>query len=41
MKYCFENYNDVKDKAQGLMKVNRDKFTLDKMTEKLDSILSS
>ena len=41
MKYCFENYNDVKDKALNLMKVNRDKFTLDKMTEKLDSILSS
>ena len=24
MKYCFENYNDVKDKALNLMKVNRE-----------------
>ena len=38
MNYCFENYDDVKEKALNLMKINRDKFTLDKMTEKLDEI---
>jgi len=30
----------VKEKALNLMKVNRDKFTLDKMTEKLDTIIT-
>jgi len=38
MNYCFENYDEVKKKALNLMKINRDKFTLDKMTEKLDEI---
>ena len=40
MNYCFENYNDVKNKALNLMNVNRDKFTLDKMTEKLGEIIT-
>ncbi len=40
MNYCFEHYDDVKKKALNLMKVNRDKFTLNKMTEKFDEILS-
>ena len=40
MNYCFENYDDVKKKALNLMKVNRDKFTLDKMTEKLGEIIT-
>ena len=39
MNYCFENYDDVKKKALNLMKVNRDKFTLDEMTKKLDEII--
>ena len=38
--YCFKNYNEVKEKALNLMKTNREKFTLDKMTEKLDEIVS-
>ena len=40
MNYCFQNYDEVKEKALNLMKVNRDKFTLDKMTEKLDTIIT-
>ena len=40
MNYCFTNYDDVKSKALNLMKTNRDKFTLDKMTEKLDKIIT-
>ena len=40
MNYCFENYDDVKRKALNLMKTNRDKFTLNKMTEKLDEIIT-
>jgi len=40
MNYCFQNYDEVKKKALNLMKVNRDKFTLDKMTEKLDEIVT-
>ena len=40
MNYCFENYDEVKNKALNLMKTNRDKFTLDKMTEKLDKIVT-
>ncbi len=41
MNYCFENYDEVKDKALNLMKTNRNKFTLNKMTEKLDEITLS
>ena len=40
MNYSFENYDEVKKKALNLMKTNRDKFTLDKMTEKLDKIIT-
>jgi len=40
MNYCFQNYDEVKEKALNLMKINRDKFTLDKMTEKLDEIIT-
>jgi len=40
MNHCFKNYDDVKSKALNLMKINRDKFTLDKMTEKLDEIIT-
>ena len=40
MNYCFKNYDEVKEKALNLMKTNRDKFTLDKMTEKLDEIIT-
>ena len=40
MNYSFKEYNEVKKKALYLMKVNRDKFTLDKMTEKLDEIIT-
>ena len=40
MNHCFENYDDVKTKGLNLMKINRDKFTLDKMTEKLDEIVT-
>mgnify|MGYP003113821690 CR=1 FL=1 len=41
MNYCFDNYDDVKKKALNLMKINRDKFTLDKMADELDKIVSS
>ena len=40
MNYSFKNYNEIKEKALNLMKVNREKFTLDKMTEKLDKIIT-
>ena len=40
MNYCFESYDDVKNKALNLMKINREKFTLDKMTKKFDEIIS-
>ena len=40
MNYCFTNYDEVKEKALKLMKTNRDKFTLDKMTEKLDELIT-
>ena len=39
MNYCFQNYDEVKKKALNLMKTNRDKFTLDKMAEKLGEII--
>ena len=41
MNYCFKNYDEVKEKALNLMKINKDKFTLDKMTEKLDDIITT
>ena len=40
MSYCFNNYDDVLEKSNDLMKSNRNKFTLDHMTEKLDEILT-
>ena len=40
LNHCFENYNEVKGKALNLMKINRDKFTLDKMAKKLDEIIT-
>jgi len=40
MNYCFKNYEDVKSKALNLMKINRNKFTLNKMTDKLDEIVT-
>ena len=40
MNHCFKNYDEVKKKSLKLMKINRDKFTLNKMTEKFDEILS-
>jgi glycosyltransferase involved in cell wall biosynthesis len=40
MNYCFQNYDEVKEKALNLMKINRDKFTLDKMADKLDEIVT-
>jgi len=40
MNYCFTNYDEVKEKALNLMKINREKFTLDKMTEKLGEIIT-
>ena len=40
LNYCFQNYNEVKQKALNLMKINREKFTLNKMTNKFDKIIS-
>jgi len=40
MNHCFKNYDEVKEKALNLMKTNRDKFTLNKMTEKFDEIIT-
>ena len=40
MNYCFEKYDEVKEKALNLMEINRNKFTLNKMTEKLDEIIT-
>ena len=40
MNYAFQNYDEVKQKGLNLMKVNRDKFTLDKMSDELDNIVS-
>jgi len=40
MNHCFDNYDEVKEKALNLMKTNREKFTLNKMTEKLDEIVT-
>ena len=40
MNHCFSNYDEIKKKALNLMKINIEKFTLNKMTEKLDEIIS-
>ena len=39
LNYCFENIDEVTKRAKNLMKTNRDKFTLNKMVEKLDEIM--
>ena len=39
LNYCFQNYDDVQKKALNLMKTNREKFTLNKMTQQLDEIM--
>ena len=40
MNFLFKNYDEQKQKAINLMKINRDKFTLNKMTEKFDEIIT-
>ena len=40
LNYCFKEIDDVKSKADNLMKINRDKFTLNKMVDKLDKIVT-
>mgnify|MGYP003629870197 CR=1 FL=1 len=40
LNYCFKEIDDVKLKANKLMKINREKFTLNKMIEKLDKIVT-
>ena len=40
MNHCFQNYEKTKERALNLMKINRDKFTLDKMTDELDKIIT-
>jgi len=40
LNYSFQHYDEVKQKALNLMKTNRDKFTLNKMTEQLDDIVT-
>ena len=39
LNYTFENQGEVKRKAETLMYKNREKFTLDKMADKLDEIM--
>ena len=39
LNYVFENLYEVKNKAKSLMYKNRDKFTLNKMADKLDDIM--
>tara|TARA_R100001591_G_scaffold16556_2_gene22893 strand:- start:1103 stop:2446 length:1344 start_codon:yes stop_codon:yes gene_type:complete len=40
LNFCFTNYDKVKESAINLMKVNRKKFTLNKMSEELDKIVT-
>ncbi len=40
MNYCFKEIDDVTSRAKNLMKINREKFTLNKMIEKLDEVVS-
>jgi len=40
LNYCFKEIDTLKSKSKNLMKVNREKFTLNKMTEKLDKIVT-
>ena len=39
LNYCYENYDSVKKRANKLMKINSKKFTLNKMTDGLVTIL--
>ena len=38
--FCFKNIFDIKVKAKSLMNINREKFSLEKMSEKLDEIVT-
>jgi glycosyltransferase involved in cell wall biosynthesis len=40
LNYCFKEIGEVKSRADNLMKINREKFTLNKMIEKLDEIVT-
>ena len=40
MNHSFQNNDEVQEKALNLMKINREKFTLDKMAKKLDEVIS-
>ena len=40
LNYCFKEIDEVKSRADNLMKINREKFTLNKMIEKLDEIVT-
>jgi len=39
--FCFDNFEEIKSKSKKLMEINREKFTLNKMTEKLDEIMEN
>ena len=39
LNYTFENKYELVNKAKSLMRINREKFTLNKMAEKLDEIM--
>ena len=39
LSYVFENPYEIKSKGKSLMRENRDKFTLNKMAEKLNEIM--
>ena len=41
LNYTFENHEEFKSKAKILMNENKEKFTLNKMTEKLGKIMDS
>ena len=38
--YSYEKNSEFKSKAKELMEINREKFTLNKMTDKLDKIIT-
>ena len=39
LNYTFLNIEEFQSKAKNLLNINKEKFTLDKMTEKLDEII--
>ena len=41
LNFVFENKYEIKNKAKGLMYKNREKFTLNKMVQKLDEIIET